>query len=333
MTNRIDVLGIGNAIVDILCLAQDSDLRDMSLNKGMMTLVDDQTVQQLKATASVDSMQSGGSVANSVAHLSALGGRSQFIGKIANDQVGDKFRQEMDELEIKFLTSPADSQTSTGRCYIFVTPDAQRTMCTYLGASRLLTTDDLDTDAVSQASIVLIEGYLWDLPDSVDLIFETVGVAKRSQTLVALSLSDPMLVERHRDRLQIFLRDHADILFANELEAQKLCESERWELTEKSVNKFVDHAIITRGDQGSVVTVDGITHSRRADPVSKVVDTTGAGDAYAAGYLFGLTHNQSIERCMDLASDVAARTISHMGGRLGRTNRQSTPDGVASMVR
>ena len=333
MTQRIDVLGIGNAIVDILCLAQDSDLQDMSLNKGMMTLVDDEAVQQLKATASVDSMQSGGSVANSVAQLSALGGRSQFIGKIADDQVGDKFRQEMDELEIKFLTSLADSQTSTGRCYIFVTPDAQRTMCTYLGASRLLTSDDLDADAVSQASIVLIEGYLWDLPDSVDLIFETVGVANRSQTLVALSLSDPMLVVRHRDHLQKFLRDHADILFANELEAQNLCESEGWELTEKSVSKFVDHAIITRGDQGSVVTVDGKTYTRRADPVPKVVDTTGAGDAYAAGYLYGLTHNQSIERCMNLASEVAAETISHMGGRLGSSSRSSRPDGVASVVR
>ncbi len=317
MNQRIDVLGIGNAIVDILCLAQDSDLQDMSLDKGMMTLVDDETVAQLKETATVDSMQSGGSVANSIAHLSALGGRGQFIGKIANDQVGDKFRQEMDELAIRFQTSPVESHTSTGCCHIFVTPDAQRTMCTYLGASGLLTPDDLDSEAVSQASVVLIEGYLWDLPDSVDLMFETVRVANRSQTLVALSLSDPMLVERHRDRLQNFVRDHVNILFANELEAQQLYESESWEKSEKSVNKFVDHTVVTRGDQGSVVTVDGTTHNCRADPVPKVVDTTGAGDAYAAGYLYGLTRKWSVERRMKLASKVAARTISHMGGRLG----------------
>ncbi len=317
MTHRVDVLGIGNAIVDILCLAQDSDLQDMSLDKGMMTLVDDETVRQLKETATVDSMQSGGSVANSIAHLSALGGRGQFIGKIANDHVGDKFRREMDELEIKFQSSPVDSRTSTGCCYIFVTPDAQRTMCTYLGASGLLTPDDLDSDAVSQASVVLIEGYLWDLPDSVDLMFETVRVANRSQTLVALSLSDPMLVGRHRDRLQNFVRDHTDILFSNELEAQSLCESDCWEVTKNSVTSFVDHAVITRGDQGSVASVVGTTYTRPADPVSRVVDTTGAGDAYAAGYLYGLTRNWSVERCMDLASEVAAGTISHMGGRLG----------------
>ncbi len=317
MNHRIDVLGIGNAIVDILCLAQDSDLQEMSLDKGMMTLVDDESVRQLKETATVDSMQCGGSVANSISHLSALGGRGQFIGKIANDQVGDNFRQEMDELAIKFQTSPVDSHTSTGCCYIFVTPDAQRTMCTYLGASGLLTPDDLDTEAVSQASVVLIEGYLWDLPDSVDLMFETVRVANRCQTLVALSLSDPMLVERHRDRLQKFVRDHTDILFANELEAQQLYESESWEKTEKSVNKLVDHTVVTRGDRGSVVTVDGTTYIRQADPVAKVVDTTGAGDAYAAGYLYGFTRNWSVERCMDLASEVAAGTISHMGGRLG----------------
>lgn len=317
MNHRIDVLGIGNAIVDILCLAQDSDIQDMGLDKGMMTLVDDETVLHLKETATVDTMQSGGSVANSIAHLSALGGGGQFIGKIANDRIGDKFRQEMDELQIRFQTTPVDSHTSTGCCYIFVTQDAQRTMCTYLGASGLLTPDDLDTDAVSQATVVLIEGYLWDLPDSVDLMFETVRAANRSRTLVALSLSDPLLVERHRDRLQDFVRDHTDILFANELEAQSLCESGGWEITKKSVNKFVDHSVVTRGDQGSVVTVDGTTYTRQADPVSKVVDTTGAGDAYAAGYLYGLTRSWSVERCMDIASEVAAGTISHMGGRLG----------------
>ncbi|MDE0309632.1 MAG: adenosine kinase [Acidiferrobacterales bacterium] len=316
MSDRVDVLGIGNAIVDILCPAQDSDLQELGLDKGMMTLVDGETVGQLKQAVAVDSMQSGGSVANSVAQLSALGGRGQFIGKVADDHVGDKFRQEMIDLSIRFETSPMESQISTGCCYIFVTPDAQRTMCTHLGASGLLTTDDLDPAAVSLASVVLIEGYLWDLPDSVELIHETVRVAKHSQTLVALSLSDPLLVNRHRDRLQDFIHNHVDIVFANELEWKNLCESEREELG-RTTNRIAEHTVITRGEQGSVVTLKGTTCTRPADPVSEVVDTTGAGDAYAAGYLYGLTRNWSVERCMELASKTAAQTIAHMGARLG----------------
>lgn len=320
MTKVIDLLGMGNAIVDILCLAQKKDLESMGLKKGMMTLVNDEEVQNLKDTAIVDSMMSGGSVANSMVHFSALGGRGQYVGKVANDDIGDRFRQEMAELNVRFETSSLANGTATGCCHVFVTPDAQRTMCTYLGASAMLTPADLDVAAVSASSILLIEGYLWDSPGAVELIAETVRVAKRAQTRVALTLSDPMLVDRHRDRMHDFVRQHVDLLFANELEAQNLCQADGWEKSHKAVCAIVDHAIITRGDQGSVVTVNGVTYGRAADLVSAVVDTTGAGDSYAAGYLHGLTNGWPINRCMDLGSEIAAATVSHMGGRLDSSN-------------
>ena len=320
MTDRVDVLGIGNAIVDILCLAQESDLQVMGLDKGMMTLVDDETVENLKKTAVVDSMLSGGSVANTMVHFSALGGRGQFIGKVAHDTIGDSFRQDMTNLEISFQTSSLETGSATGCCHIFVTPDAQRTMCTYLGASAMLTPEDLDEEAVSKSSIVLIEGYLWDSPGAVELIAETVHVAKRAQTKIALTLSDPMLVERHRNPMYDFVRQHVDILFANELEAQQLCQTDGWEDAQKAISASVNQTVITRGDKGSVAAIDGRNYFRAADTVTNVVDTTGAGDSYAAGYLYGITQNWPIDRCMGLGSEIAAATVSHMGGRLGTSN-------------
>ena len=319
MTKTVDLLGIGNAIVDILCVAENRDLQVMGLNKGMMTLIDDQTVSELEKSATVDTMQSGGSVANTMAHYAGLGGRGQFIGKIARDAVGDRFKQDMSELRIRFQTAPIISTESTGCCYVFITPDAQRTMCTHLGASTMLSNDDVDDDAVKAASFVFIEGYLWDSPGALDLIHATVESASKVGTQVALTLSDPMLVERHHDRIRRFLEEYVDIVFANELEAQQLCETPDWEESLRCLSEKIDHVVLTRGDQGSAVAMDGRTYHRRANEATAVKDTTGAGDAYAAGYLYGLTRNWPIGRCMDVASDIAAQTVAHMGGRLGNS--------------
>ena len=317
MTESVELLGIGNAILDIHCRVDDSELQSLGLTKGMMALIDEQKLRQFDETTSADSISSGGSVANSVTHFSVLGGRGQLIGKVADDSSGKRFRHELTELNIEFRTSPLVSDVATGRCFIFVTPDAERTMFTYLGASARLSLDDLDAQALSQASIFLIEGYLWDLPDTVELILQMVEIAKSSNTLIALSLSDPMLVDRHLAAMRNFVSEHVDLVFANELEAQHLCESDSLVESQKMLAEMTDHALITRGRRGSVAVVDRVRFTCPAIQVTNVMDTTGAGDAFAGGYIYGLTRNWSVDRCMKLASETAAETISHMGARQG----------------
>ena len=319
MTEPVDLVGIGNSILDILCLAQDADLNKMKLDKGMMTLVDDSQVRKLKETANANAMQSGGSVANTISHYAELGGQAHFIGKIADDAVGAAFRQDILDLGIRYRTAVTTSESMTGCCHIFVTPDAQRTMCTYLGASAELTSADLDEEEISQAHIVLIEGYLWDLQGAIEMFDKAARIAKNSETLVALSLSDPMLVQRHKDDLYRYVKESVDIVFANELEAQSLSDTDSWENAMSALQPIVEHLIITRGEQGSVVSKANTLYARAADQVAEVVDTTGAGDAYAGGYLYGLTRNWTIEECMDVASRTAAGTVSHMGARPGKS--------------
>ena len=322
MTDRVDVLGIGNAMVDILCFAEDSELQNMGLIKDSMTLIDEDAAGELESVVKPASVCSGGSVANSIVQLSLLGGRSQFIGKIAQDKIGQQFREDMSRSRIDFNTRPVQSGASTGRCYIFVTSDAQRTMCTSLGACLKLSADDVEEEAIKRSSFLLIEGYLWDLPGAKDLILESSRVAKEAGTSIAFTLSDPFLVDRHRCDLQKYVEQQVDFLFANELEAQSLYVSENLEAALADIKGTVKHLVVTRGELGSVVLSQGKTHVREAEPVPDLIDTTGAGDAYAAGFLYGFTRDWSIPKCMDAASGIAAQVIRQVGGRLDTLPQQ-----------
>ena len=322
MTDRVDVLGIGNAMVDILCFAEDSELQNMGLIKDSMTLIDEDAAGELESVVKPASVCSGGSVANSIVQLSLLGGRSQFIGKIAQDKIGQQFREDMSRSRIDFNTRPVQSGASTGRCYIFVTSDAQRTMCTSLGACLKLSADDVEEEAIKRSSFLLIEGYLWDLPGAKDLILESSRVAKEAGTSIAFTLSDPFLVDRHRCDLQKYVEQQVDFLFANELEAQSLYVSENLEVALADIKGKVKHLVVTRGELGSVVLSQGKTHVREAEPVPDLIDTTGAGDAYAAGFLYGFTRDWSIPKCMDAASGIAAQVIRQVGGRLDTLPQQ-----------
>lgn len=315
MTKAIDVLGIGNAMVDILCSVEDQELRHKGLTKGSMTLIDNEMRASLDSVVKPIFRQSGGSVANSVVHVAELTGRSQYIGKVANDSTGKQFIEDMAASGVIFESTVLDSDASTGRCFVFVTPDGQRTMCTYLGACANLTIDDVDVAAIRQAKSLLIEGYLWSSRSAKEMILKSAEIAHESETLVAFSLSDPFLVDSHRSELQDFVHNDVDILFGNELEMEQLHETRGLSETIDALKPVVDHLVITRGEHGSVVVSADEVFTNNATSIAKVVDTTGAGDAYAGGYLYGFAQGFSVAQCMSIASNLAGRVVGHFGGR------------------
>ncbi len=315
MTKSIDLLGIGNAIVDNLCRAEDRELERNELIKGSMTLVDEQTAARLESMVSPVSTQPGGSVANSVAHFAQLGGRCSFVGKVANDDAGDQYVEAMVQIGVDFRSARLDTGMATGRCNVFVTPDGQRTMCTYLGASVELSSADVDAETIAASKVVLIEGYLWSSPSAKDMILETVSIARQIETAVAFSLSDPFLVDAFRSELQSFVEDEVDLLFGNENEVSQLYSAPSLQDSVDRLKQVVSHIVVTRGENGSVAVVNNEMHEHRAAPVAEVVDTTGAGDAYAGGYLYGMAQGYPVARCMEIASDLAADVIGHFGGR------------------
>ncbi len=315
MKKTIDVLGVGNAIVDCLSVVSDSELESMRLSKGMMTLIDDEQCRRLNSSVHPETVRSGGSVANSIALLSSLGSKCKFIGKVALDDAGDQFADGMAQGGIVFETARERLNASTGQCFIFVTADAQRTMCTHLGASTMLTLDDVDANAVVASSYLFVEGYLWDSPSARQMVLEQSKIACVNNTPVAFSLSDPLLVDRHRSQLQDYVEQFVDVLFANEAEAAMLYRSRDFDSSIIDLCDKVSTCVVTRGAAGSVAVCDNHTYVREADPVKQLKDTTGAGDAYAGGFLQGLTQHMSIEQCMSLASASAASVIDHIGGR------------------
>ena len=320
MNKVIDVLGIGNAIVDILCGVDDDELQHKGLTKGSMALIDDETRASLDSTVTPICRQSGGSVANSVVHVAELTGRSQYIGKVANDTTGRQFMDDMGRSGVIFESTVLNSGASTGRCFVFVTPDGQRTMCTYLGACVDLSIDDVDVAAIKRSKTLLIEGYLWSSPSAKEMILQSAAIAQESETLVAFSLSDPFLVDGYRSQLQEFVRNHVDLLFGNEREMEELHQTHGLDDTIVALSPLVSHLVITRGEFGSVAVVNDEMFKCSAVPVEEVVDTTGAGDAYAGGYLYGFAREFPVAQCMSIASDVAGRVIGHFGGRNMQNN-------------
>ncbi len=314
MTRALDVLGIGNAVVDIIYSVGDKELDERDLTKGSMQLIDAATAAEVKPDKKSLPLLFGGSIANTVCHIAKLGGSVHFIGKLATDSIGSQYIDDLKASGVGFDTARLATGT-TGRCFVFVTPDGQRTMCTHLGVSDKLATVDIDVQAIKKSKILLIEGYLWSAPSAKELILESVAIAQANQTLIAFSLSDPFLVAAFRSEFWNFVEKDVDILFGNELEARALCGTNSVDESIGQLAQITDHFIITQGETGSVAVVQGETFRCSATPVERVVDTTGAGDSFAAGYLFGFVERRSTAESLAIASNLAADTVGHFGGR------------------
>jgi len=308
-----DVAAIGNAIVDILARVEEPLLAELGVEKGIMTLVDAERSEAIYNRLPPAVEVSGGSAANTAAGIASLGGKVGFIGKVKDDQLGAVFRHDLTSLGVHFPTA-AGTEAATARCMIMVTPDAQRTMQTYLGACVELTPADVDEALIRGAQVTYLEGYLWDRPDAKEAFLKAAGLAHQAGRKVALSLSDPFCVERHRDSFLTLLANHVDLVFANEAEITALYQSDLDQAI-SAVRGHVELAAITRGEHGStVVTRDG-TVSVPAERTQRLVDTTGAGDLYAAGFLYAYTHGRDAGLCARTGSICAAEVISHMGPR------------------
>jgi sugar/nucleoside kinase (ribokinase family) len=310
-----DVVGIGNAIVDVLAPASDDFLVEHGLAKGSMTLIDEARASQLYASMGPGREASGGSAANTMAGLASLGGRPAYIGRVCNDQLGEIFSHDMRSSGIHFAVPPAPGGPSTARCLILVTPDAQRTMNTYLGACVDLGPEDVDDDLVRSGQVLYLEGYLWDKPKAKEAFVKAARIASAAGRRVALTLSDSFCVARHRESFLELVARHVDILFANEAEIKALYATESFEQAVEQARGNTKVAALTRGARGSVIVSGPEQVEVAAAPVSRVVDTTGAGDLYAAGVLFGLTHGDSLAAAGRRGSIAAAEVISHFGAR------------------
>lgn len=317
MTIAYDVTAIGNAMVDVIATADEGFLASHEMAKGAMTLIDEARARTLYAAMGPGVEASGGSAGNTVAGVASFGGRSAYIGKVAADQLGEVFAHDLRALGATFSVKPLTGGPATGRCLINVTPDGERTMNTYLGAAIELTADDVDPALIEGSRIVYLEGYLFDPPEARRAFAKAAGLARGSGRLVALTLSDAFVVERHREALLGFIDTQVDVLFANESEICSLFETADFEQAVRSVAGRCGIAAITRGELGSVILSGEERHVVAAYPVGKVVDTTGAGDQYAAGFMFGLARERPLPECGKLGSLAAAEVIGHYGPRPG----------------
>ncbi len=320
MTNKInessfDVIGIGNAIVDVLTKADDSLLERLSFIKGSMTLIDENKSKELYKIATKGTQSSGGSVANSLACVAQLGGKTAFIGRVKNDKLGKIFTEEISKTGTIFKTPPSSVGPSTARCLIFVTPDTQRTMCTYLGASVQLDPNDIDLSAVSEAKILYLEGYLWDNPAAKNAFIKAAEIAKNSGRKVALSLSDSFCVSRHRESFIKLVEDYIDILFANEDEITTLYKTSSLNKAIEKLKKKCDLAAITIGKKGSILISKGKEININPFILGKAIDTTGAGDLYAGGFLKGVADGLKPEISAKIGSICAGHIVTQLGSR------------------
>ncbi len=316
MTNAsYDVVGIGNAIVDVIAHADDAFLEAEGLPKGAMTLIDTDQAEALYAKMAPGIEASGGSAANTMAGIASLGGSGAFFGKVRDDQLGEVFRHDIRAIGVDFDSPAATDGPPTARCLILVTPDAQRTMNTFLGACVDLGPEDVDPDTVKAAQVTYLEGYLWDPPRAKEAFVKAAEIAHGAGRKVALSLSDPFCVDRHRAEFRDLVDGHVDILFANEEEIKSLYEADSFDAALQEVRGKCEIAALTRSEKGSVIVAGDEMHVVDAEPVEKVVDTTGAGDLYAAGFLFGVTHGYGLAKAGRIAGIAAAEAISHMGAR------------------
>jgi sugar/nucleoside kinase (ribokinase family) len=310
-----DVVGIGNAMVDILAPADEAFLAEHGLVKGGMTLVDASQAASIHKAMGPGVEMSGGSVGNTMAGLASLGGTGSFIGKVRDDQLGGIFHSALESLGISFGTAPALDSSPTARCLIIVTSDGQRSMATYLGACVELGPEDIDAHTIQGHSVTYLEGYLWDAPMAKEAMIKAAKLAHDAGRRVALTLSDPFCVDRHRESFRDLVMNHVDILFANEQEIISLYQEENVHAALERGRGECELVAVTRSAEGSLIATGDMVHQVDAVPVERVVDTTGAGDLYAAGFLFGITHGYDIAASGRIGAIVAGEIISHVGAR------------------
>ena len=311
----LDVVGIGNAIVDILIQTQDSFLLEHSLPKGSMKLVEDEYANELYAKSKLGIEKSGGSAANTLSGIAQLGGKAGFIGRVKDDKLGKVFTKEICATGAIFSTPPTRLGPSTARCLIFITPDAQRTMCTYLGASILLEPSNIDLSIIKSSKILYLEGYLWDNEAAKEAFIVASKTAKENGNEVALSLSDSFCVSRHRASFIELVRNHINILFANESEILSLFECDKIDYAIDKLEGMCEVSVITLGEEGSIILSKGERLKINSYKLGDLKDTTGAGDLYAGGFLYGYTNNESLENCGKIGSICAGHIVTQIGPR------------------
>lgn len=327
---RYDIVALGNAIVDVIASVDEAFIDAWGIERDAMSLIDEARAEALTGAADGEE-HSGGSAANTVAGIASFGASTAYIGKVANDRLGAFFRSDMTGSGIPFNTTPLVDGPATARSIIFVTPGGARSMNTYLGASVMFNADDVDEQMVAEAGILYLEGYLFDREEAKTAFVHASEVAARAGRKVALTLSDGFCVDRHRESFRHLIKNHVDILFANEAELLALYEIDDFDAAVERLRVDSPLAAVTRGEKGSTVIAQGqgIIHVA-AEPVDKVIDTTGAGDQYAAGFLFGLSRKLPLDQCAKLGHIAAAEVISHYGPRPETSYRELAMDaGVA----
>jgi sugar/nucleoside kinase (ribokinase family) len=315
MSHRFDVCAIGNAMVDIIVPASDAFLAENGVTKGSMTLVDDERSATLYERAGgTAEMTSGGSAANTLAGCASLGGTCAFLGKIGRDEFGKVFAHDLHAQKVHFEGTPSP-QLATGRCLVLVTPDAQRSMNTFLGAASEFGPADVTPDVVQGAAVTYLEGYLFDKPEAQAAFRKAAQLVHQAGRKLALTLSDSFCVHRHREAFLDLIANEVDILFANEEELKALYQTSDIAAALSAVHGHAEIAVVTRGAQGAHIVEEDAIHEISAHPVAKLVDTTGAGDLYAAGFLYGVTTGKALTEAARIGAIAAAEAIGHYGPR------------------
>jgi len=316
MNQPVQLLGISNAIVDVLAHIEENFLEQIGAVPGSMTLIGEQRAREIYSMMGPATEMSGGSVANTIAGFANLGGSTAYIGRVKRDQLGAIFNHDMRSLGVDIRLTPSADGAPTARSHILITEDGQRTMQTYLGACTELSITDITNDSIGVPKAVLIEGYVWDLPEGPGLTQKAIDIAVKNGTAVVLSLSDSFCVERHRDSFDHAIRNGVDIVVANEDEMNALLQTDSFENSLNSLSRYNNLFAITRSEAGSMVVQGEVKVTQAATPVDEVIDTTGAGDAYTAGFLYGWVNDCSLQECAKLGTFCGTTVIQQVGARI-----------------
>jgi sugar/nucleoside kinase (ribokinase family) len=316
MTQSVQLLGISNAIVDVLAHVDENFLKMIGAPLGSMTLIDEARAHEIYDMMGPATEMSGGSVANTIAGFAILGGSASYIGRVQNDQLGEIFVHDMRSLGVDVRTAPVADGAPTARSHILIDPDGQRTMQTYLGACTELGVSDVTEETVGTPKVILLEGYVWDIPEGPALAAEAIRIAKQNGSAIAVSLSDSYCVERHRDAFAKIVRDDVDMVFADDDEVMALYEVDKFEDVLSAIDGSDKLFVMTRSEKGSVIVEGDTKIVQEARAIEQLIDTTGAGDAYAAAFLYGWANDKSLDECARLGTHVATSVIQQLGARI-----------------